>query len=179
MASKPDAIALLKADHRKVEDLFEKFEAAKGAASKKALAQQICIELSVHATIEEEIFYPACKGKVENDLMNESYVEHDGAKVMIAELAAGSPDNEFYDAKMTVLSEEIKHHVKEEEKPGEGVFAQARDGGVDLEALGDRLTLRKGELLALIKAEGLPPPVTRSFTGHKLMQGKTVEGKVA
>jgi hypothetical protein len=179
MAGKSDAIALLKADHRMVEDLFEKFEAAKDGASKKALARQICTELSVHATIEEEIFYPACKAKVENDLLSEAYVEHDGAKVMIAELLAGSPDSEFYDAKMTVLSEEIKHHVKEEEKPGEGIFAQARDGGVDLEALGDRLALRKGELLAMIKTEGLPAPVTRSFTGHKLLQGKTVEGKAA
>ena len=172
---KMDAIALLKADHRKVEDLFEKFEAAKDSARKKALAQEICTELSVHATIEEEIFYPACKGKVEDDLLSESYVEHDGAKVMIAELLAGSPDNEFYDAKMTVLSEEIKHHVKEEEKPGEGVFAQARDGGVDMDALGERMAKRKQELLAKIKAEGLPPPVTRSFTGHKLQQGKTVD----
>ncbi|WP_428663827.1 hemerythrin domain-containing protein [Reyranella sp.] len=179
MVTKTDAIALLKADHRKVEDLFEKFEAATDNASKKALAQQICTELSVHATIEEEIFYPACKGKVEGDLMSESYVEHDGAKVMIAELAAGSPENEFYDAKMMVLSEEIKHHVKEEEKPDEGVFAQAREAGVDLDALGDRMALRKGELLAMIKSEGLPPPVTRSFTGHKLLQGKTVDSKAA
>jgi hypothetical protein len=179
MASKTDAIALLKADHRKVEGLFEKFEAAKDSKTKKALAQEICTELSVHATIEEEIFYPACKGKVESDLLSEAYVEHDGAKVMIAELAAGSPEDEFYDAKMTVLSEEIKHHVKEEEKPGEGVFAQARHGEVDLDALGDRLALRKGELLAEIKLKGLPPPTTRSFTGHKLQQGKTVEAKAA
>jgi hypothetical protein len=178
-ADKKDAIALLKADHRKVEDLFEKFEAAKDSARKKALAQEICTELSVHATIEEEIFYPACKGKVEDDLLSESYVEHDGAKVMIAELVAGSPDNEFYDAKMTVLSEEIKHHVKEEEKPGEGVFAQARDGGVDMDALGERMAKRKQELLAKIKAEGLPPPITRSFTGHKLQQGATVAAKAA
>lgn len=176
-ADKKDAIALLKADHRKVEDLFEKFEAAKDSARKKALAQEICTELSVHATIEEEIFYPACKGKVEDDLLSESYVEHDGAKVMIAELVAGSPDNEFYDAKMTVLSEEIKHHVKEEEKPGEGVFAQARDGGVDMDALGERMAKRKQELLAKIKAEGLPPPITRSFTGHKMQQGEPLEAR--
>ena len=179
MSSKTDAIALLKADHRKVEDLFEKFEKARDAERKKALAQEICTELCVHATIEEELFYPACKGKVEEDLLSESYVEHDGAKVMIAELAASSPDNEFYDAKMTVLSEEIKHHVKEEEKPGEGVFAQARDGGIDMEALGERMTARKKELLAKIKVEGLPPPTTRSFTGHKLQQGGTVEAKAA
>ena len=143
-----DAISLLKADHRKVEDLFEKFEAAKSASAKKALAQEICTELCVHATIEEEIFYPACKGVVEEDQMDEAYVEHDGAKVMIAELLAGSPDDDFYDAKMKVLSEEIKHHVKEEERPGEGVFAQARDGEIDMDALGDRLAARKQELLA-------------------------------
>ena len=177
MPMKTDAIALLKADHRKVEDLFEKFEKARDAGRKKALAQEICTELCVHATIEEEIFYPACKDKVEDDLMSESYVEHDGAKVMIAELLASSPDDEFYDAKMTVLSEEIKHHVKEEERPGGGVFAQAREGGADLAALGERLAARKKELLTKFKAEGLPPPTTRSFTGHKLKQGHTVEGR--
>jgi len=175
MPTKTDAIALLKADHRKVEDLFDKFDKARDVERKKALAQEICTELCIHATIEEEIFYPACKGKVEDDLMSESYVEHDGAKVMIAELLSSSPDDEFYDAKMTVLSEEIKHHVREEEKPGEGVFAQAREGGLDLGALGERLAARKQQLLAKFKAEGLPPPTTRSFTGHKLKQGHTVE----
>jgi hypothetical protein len=174
MTTKPDAIALLKADHRKVEELFEKFEKARDADRKKALALQICTELCVHTMIEEEIFYPACKGKVEDDLMDESYVEHDGAKVMIAELLASSPDDKFYDAKMTVLSEEIKHHVKEEEKPREGVFAQARDGDLDMALLADRMTARKQELLVKFKAEGLPPPITRSFTGHKLQQGKTL-----
>ncbi len=178
-SEKQNAIALLKADHRKVEALFEKFEAARGADRKRALALQICTELCVHATIEEEIFYPACKGAVEEDLMNESYVEHDGAKVMIAELVAGSPDDAFYDAKMKVLSEEIKHHVKEEERPGEGVFAQARDGGIDMDALGERMRARKEQLLAKFEAEGLPPPTTRSFTGHKLRQGNTVEARAA
>jgi Hemerythrin HHE cation binding domain len=177
--AKPDAIALLKADHRKVEDLFEKFEAAKSASVKKSLALEICTELSLHATIEEEIFYPACKGKVEEDQMDEAYVEHDGAKVLIAELLAGSPDDEFYDAKMKVLSEDIKHHVKEEERPAEGVFAQARENGVDMDELGDRLAARKEQLLAKFKLEGLPPPTTRSFKGHKLQQGKTVEAKAA
>jgi hypothetical protein len=174
MNPKTDGIALLKADHRKVEELFDKFEKARDATRKKALAQEICTELCIHTMIEEEIFYPACKGKVEDDLMNESYVEHDGAKVMIAELLASSPDDAFYDAKMTVLSEEIKHHVKEEEKPGEGVFAQARAGDLDLDVLGERMAARKQELLVKFKAEGLPPPTTRSFTGHKLQQGRTV-----
>src|SRR5580704_9846069 len=171
---KMDAIALLKADHRKVEALFGKFEKAKDAKTKKALATEICTELSVHATIEEEIFYPACREAVEDDLRTEAYVEHDGAKVLIAELAGSNPDNEFYDAKMKVLSEQIKHHVKEEEKPGEGFFAQARKGGVDMDALGEQLAARKAELLAAIKSKGLPPPETRSFTGHKMRQGMPV-----
>jgi hemerythrin superfamily protein len=179
-SDKLDAIALLKADHRKVEDLFEKFESAKGAERKKALALEICTELCVHATIEEEIFYPACKGEVKEDLMSESYVEHDGAKVMIAELLASTPENEFYDAKMKVLSEEIKHHVKEEERRSDGLFAEAKAAGLDMDGLGERLAARKKELLAQFKANGLPAPTTRAFTGHKLQQGKpVVEKKVA
>jgi hypothetical protein len=173
--TKMDAITLLKADHRKVEALFEKFENAKGAKAKKALATEICTELSVHATIEEEIFYPACKDAVDDDLRTEAYVEHDGAKVLIAEISGSEPDNEFYDAKMKVLSEDIKHHVKEEERPGGGFFAQARKGDVDMDALGDRLAARKKELLAEIKKDGLPPPTTRSFTGHEMKQGEPVE----
>ncbi|HEY8950427.1 MAG TPA: hemerythrin domain-containing protein [Rhizomicrobium sp.] len=172
---KMDAIALLKADHRKVEDLFKKFSNAKSKSVKKELAQEICTELSVHATIEEEIFYPACNGEVEDDLRLESYVEHDGAKVLIAELAQGDVDDEFYDAKMTALCEQIHHHVKEEEKPAEGLFAQARKAGLDMDALGEQLAARKKELLAQIKADGLPPPETRSFTGHKMRQGKPVD----
>jgi hemerythrin superfamily protein len=172
MAAKMDAIALLKADHRKVEGLFEKFEKAKGAAARRALVQQICTELSVHATIEEEIFYPACTGQVEDDLINEAYVEHDGAKVLIAELLASEPDNEFYDAKVKVLSEEIKHHVREEEKRSEGIFAQAREAGLDMDALAERLSARKEELLAEIKANGIPAPETRSFIGHEIAQGQ-------
>jgi len=175
MSDKLDAVALLKADHRKVEALFEKFEAAKNAKSKKSLAAEICTELSVHAMLEEEIFYPACKDAVDEDLRTEAYVEHDGAKVLIAEILASDPENEFYDAKMTVLSEEIKHHVKEEEKPGEGFFAQARQADIDMDALGERLAARKQELLADIEENGLPPPETRSFTGHKLTQGAPVE----
>ena len=105
-----DAIALLKADHRKVEELFASYEAAKGDARKKALAEEICMELTVHAKIEEDVFYPACEGVVEEELLNEAYVEHDGAKVLIAEIEAGSPSDEFYDAKVKVLGEEIEHH---------------------------------------------------------------------
>ncbi len=174
--AQPDAIALLKADHRKVEDLFEKFEKARDADRKKALVQQICTELMVHTVIEEEIFYPACKGQIEEeDLLDESYVEHDGAKVLIAELVQGSPDDEFYDAKVTVLSEMIKHHVKEEEKRGEGLFYQAREAGLDVEALGRAMAERKEELMAEFQGGKLPPPETRSFTGHQLTEGHPLE----
>jgi hypothetical protein len=171
----PDAIALLKADHRKVEELFKQFEKAKDRDRKQELAQEICTELTVHAMIEEEIFYPACKEAVEDDLEHEAYVEHDGAKVLIAEIAQGQPGDEFYDAKVTVLSEMIKHHVKEEEKPGEGFFAQARKGDIDMQALAEKLNARKEQLLSAIKAGGLPPPETRSFTGHKMKQGHVIE----
>jgi Hemerythrin HHE cation binding domain len=123
-----DAISLLKADHRTVEDLFAKFEKARDAERKQGLVREICTELSIHTTLEEEIFYPACKGRIEDeDLLAESYVEHDGAKILIAELLESEPGAEFYDAKVTVLSEMIKHHVTEEEealgrtvRPGKG-----------------------------------------------------------
>ena len=151
-----DAIALLKADHRKVEDLFEAFENA-SKAKKQAIAQQICTELKIHSMIEEEIFYPALKGQIEDETLTESYVEHDGAKMLIAEIMDGEPDDEFYDAKVKVLSEEIKHHVKEEEMPSEGMFAQAREAGVDLVALRDRMLARKQDLLAQAETGGLPP----------------------
>jgi hemerythrin superfamily protein len=153
-----DAIALLKEDHRTVEELFEKFEKATGDGRKQSIAEEVCFELSVHAQIEEEIFYPACEGKVDEDLLNESYVEHDGAKVLIAEIMAGGPDDEFYDAKVKVLSEEIEHHVEEEEKRLEGLFAQARKAGLDMDALGEQLAARKLELTEQFKATGIPTP---------------------
>lgn len=152
-----DAIALLKADHREVEDLFAKFENASGDGRKQKIAEQICTELKIHTMIEEEIFYPALEGKIEEDLLSEAYVEHDGAKVLINDIMAGGPDDEFYDAKVKVLSEEIEHHVKEEEAPSEGMFAQARKTDVDLVALRDQMLARKEELLAQAETAGLPP----------------------
>ena len=154
-----DAIALLKHDHRAVEDLFAQFEKASGEGRKKKLAEQICLELSVHAAIEEEIFYPACEGKVEEDLLKESYVEHDAAKVLIAEISAGSGESDdFFDAKVKVLQEEIEHHVEEEEKRMEGLFAQARKAGLDMDALGEQLAVRKQELTESFKTTGIPRP---------------------
>ena len=153
-----DAIALLKEDHRTVEKLFEEFESAKGDGRKQKLAHQICLELSVHATIEEEIFYPACEGQVEEDLLKEAYVEHDSAKLLIAEIMAGEPSDEFYDSKVKVLQEQIEHHVEEEEKRLEGLFSQARKAGLDMDALGEQLAERKAELTRQFEASGIPAP---------------------
>ena len=151
-----DAIALLKEDHRKVEKLFKDFEEAKGEGRKEKLAQQICLELSVHTKIEEELFYPACEGKIEEDLLKEAYVEHDAAKVMIAEIeSADGESDEYFDAKVKVLSEEIEHHVEEEEND---LFKQVRDADIDLDALGEKMAERKRELMKEYKADGVPEP---------------------
>ena len=121
-----DAIALLKEDHREAEALFEQFEKAKDDDRKQMLANQVCNALKVHTMIEEEIFYPAFLAATEDlELHHEAEVEHNGAKKLIAEIEASGPDDEYYDAKVKVLSEMIKHHVKEEEQPG-GMFAEAR-----------------------------------------------------
>ena len=152
-----DAIALLKADHRKVEDLFEKFESAGSDSKKQMLAEQICNELKVHTMIEEEIFYPAFVGKIEAETLNEAYVEHDGAKVLVNDILASSPEDPFYDAKVKVLSEEIKHHVNEEEMPSDGMFAQCRNTDVDLVALRDAMLMRKSELMPQAESNDLPP----------------------
>ncbi|HEY0958281.1 MAG TPA: hemerythrin domain-containing protein [Novosphingobium sp.] len=157
-----DAIMLLKNDHREVEALFSKFETTKNPAKKREIARQICTELKVHTMIEEEIFYPVFRGLIEDDTLDEAYVEHDGAKVLVNDIEAGSPEDDFYDAKVTVLSEEIKHHVREEEMPKDGMFAQCRKTDVDLVALRDQLVARKKELLAQAKAEGLPAAEPRA-----------------
>ena len=159
-----DAVALLKADHRKVEDLFEQFEKARSKDRKEALAHEICTELKVHAMIEEKVFYPACRGEIEDDLVDEAIVEHDGAKVLINEIEAGGPDEEFYDAKVKVLSEMIEHHVKEEEQRVEGMFSQARKAGLPMDDLGERMLAMKEQLMAEAKAKGgLPPAETTSM----------------
>ena len=169
MAAAKDAISLLKADHRKVEELFEKYESSR--AKKADIAKQICLELTIHTTIEEEIFYPACKNAgVESDMLDEAHVEHDGAKMLIGELENGTPEDEFYDAKVKVLSEEIKHHVKEEEKRG-GIFTEARKADLDLDALGTQMAARKKELKAQYEQK-LPAPVTRTMTAPPLEQGR-------
>jgi hypothetical protein len=165
------AVSMLKADHRKVEGLFKRYEKAKSQNAKATLAQEICLELSVHTSVEEEFFYPAVAGAVDQETHDEAYVEHDGAKNLIAELLNGTPDDDFYDAKVSVLSEMIKHHVKEEEQPG-GLFSQARKGDIDFEQLARRMKARKAELMTKLKSEGIPLPFTRSMKGVELEHSK-------
>ncbi len=142
-----DAIALLKADHRQVEEWFEQFESARSDDRKATLSQQIIRALKVHTQIEEEIFYPAfLDATEEEDIHHEAEVEHDGAKKLIAEIESKGPSDDYFDARVTVLSEMIKHHVNEEEKR-DGMFAKARQSDMDLAALGEQLAARKAELM--------------------------------
>jgi hemerythrin superfamily protein len=145
----PDAIKLLMTDHRTVEGLFADFEKANGASRKAKLVHQICTELKIHTMIEEDIFYPALRGKIEEDMLDEAVVEHDGAKMLVNDLEAAEPNEDYYDAKVTVLQEQIGHHVKEEERQRDGMFAQAKRADVDLQELGRRMEQAK--------AGGLPP----------------------
>lgn len=162
-SSDTDATHILAADHRAVEKLFARFERADSRAGKSDIANQICTELKIHAQIEEEIFYPALDGKIDDDLLKEAYVEHDGAKLLINDIVEASPDDEFFDAKVTVLKEEIEHHVKEEEKQHDNMFQQARAADVDLHALGERMLARKEELKTLAETKGLPPAQTTTM----------------
>jgi len=144
-----DAIDMLMEDHQRVAKLFAEFENLKDEGSddqKVALVANICQELLVHTTLEEEIFYPAVRRAIEDgDLMDEALVEHAGAKELIAQLLAADPDDELYDAKVTVLGEQIDHHVEEEEG---SMFPQAKGADVDTFALGADMAARKTELLA-------------------------------
>lgn len=157
---KLDATQLLTQDHREVEKLFADFGKATGAERKQKLATQICDELKIHTMLEEEIFYPALEGKIDEDDLKEAYVEHDGAKVIINDLMASDPDEEYYDAKVKVLQEEIEHHIKEEEKERGNIFSQARKADVDLDALGETMAARKAELKVQAEGAGLPPAKT-------------------
>lgn len=141
-----DAIALLKADHEAVSQLFAEYEKTRSVANKKALVAELCTALTVHAKIEEEIFYPAVKAALKDKLLvPEATVEHGGAKDLIAQLEGVEPDGEMYDAKVKVLSEYVKHHVKEEQAE---MFTKARTTSLDLVELGARMAARKDELLA-------------------------------
>jgi hemerythrin superfamily protein len=146
-ARKPqDAVALLRADHAKVQELFDQFEKTRKESLKVKLAQEICLELTVHASIEEEIFYPAVREATEDeDMLDEAEVEHASAKELIAQIEDGSPADDKWEAKVTVLGEYIRHHVKEEQNE---MFPKAKKSGLDLKALGEQLLARKEELLS-------------------------------
>jgi hemerythrin superfamily protein len=149
MSKQNDAISMLTAEHREVSTMFKQYEELgdRAKASKKKLADQICTALTLHAAIEEEIFYPALreKSKEAADLLDEALVEHAGAKDLIAQLQEMDPEDDLYDAKVKVLGEQIEHHVGEEE--GE-MFPIAKKAGLDLAALGEEMAMRKDELAA-------------------------------
>ncbi|MDB5919285.1 MAG: hemerythrin [Massilia sp.] len=149
MKSNPqDAIELLTADHQKVKDLFEQFDklSDRSKVNKKKLADQICLELTVHSQIEEEIFYPAVREALkEDDMVDEAVVEHAAAKDLIAQIREMDPGDDLYDAKVKVLSEQIEHHVGEEESE---MFEKVRKAKLDVAALGEEMAMRKDELMA-------------------------------
>jgi hemerythrin superfamily protein len=141
-----NAIELLKHDHREVEEYFEEYEDLEDDAEKAELSAKICQALKVHAQIEEEIFYPAAREATrDEDLLDEALVEHAGAKRLIEEIESMEVGDDLYDAKIRVLGEQIKHHVKEEE---EELFPEAERSDMDLKAVGKDLEVRKMELMA-------------------------------
>jgi hemerythrin superfamily protein len=147
-AKTPDAVALLKADHKQVKEWFEDFENTKSSKRKLRLATDICKALTVHTQIEEEIFYPAFLAATrDKDIHHEALIEHGGAKDLIAKIEASDPSDDYYDSKVHVLSEMIKHHVKEEEQK-DGMFDEAKQSKkLDLAALGAQMFARKQELM--------------------------------
>jgi hypothetical protein len=155
MTKKPlDAIELLDADHRAATAMFDEFHQLSqhkaGGSRRKALAEQICLELSIHMRLEEEIFYPPVREAIrDEDLLDEAEVEHAGAKELIAQILSMKPDDGLYDAKVTVLGEYIAHHVKEER---EEMFPKVRRSGLDLALLGEQLRVRRQELQAVPEA---------------------------
>ena len=144
-AQPKDAIAMLKADHKKVSALFDEFESARSATKKKNLVTQICEELTVNTTLEEEILYPAVKAAMlDHELVPEANVEHATVKDLIAQVKDVEPGGEDYDAKVKVMSEYVKHHVKEEQNE---MFPKARNTKLDMVALGEQMMARKQQLL--------------------------------
>ena len=148
-ANKPtpgDAVALLKADHEAVEEMFSDYKKARSTSAKKSLVSDICLALTVHTQIEEELFYPAVKSALNDKMViPEAIVEHDGLRELIAQIQGVEPDGDMYDAKVMVLSEYVQHHVKEEHTE---MFPKAKASSVDMAALGEQMAARKEELTA-------------------------------
>lgn len=142
----PDAITLLKDDHKKVSALFEQYGKTRAPTRKQAIVAEICLELSVHATVEEEIFYPAVKAALKDkELVPEAIVEHATLKEFIAKVDGKMPDGEMFDAQIQVMGEYVKHHVREEQTE---MFPKARKTKLDMKALGQRIADRKKELMS-------------------------------
>ena len=156
------AMSLLKKDHDDVKELFDKFEEAKGTAAKVKIAREACRQLAVHARVEEELFYPALRLRLSDaSLLDEADEEHHEAKILVAELSLMNGGEPNYAAKFLVLSENVRHHIAEEE---DEIFPAAKRTSIDFDALGDRMEKRKAELLR----KGVPPgresAMVRSFS---------------
>lgn len=163
-----DAVALLKDDHRNVEEMFDQYGSLEKDEEKCGLVEQICNALVVHTHIEEEIFYPACrKAEVDTDDIDKAQVEHDAISLFLLDLMSKSPGTPFYDAKVQVLGEYVKLHVSEEEKPGSGIFAKAKAAGMDLTALGKSLMARKQQLEAMAENRGIAPSAPRTLEQNR------------
>jgi hypothetical protein len=144
------AIAILIRDHDKVKDLFDRFKKAGAPAEKEKIIAEAVSELKVHAVIEEEIFYPAVRRQLSEDVMNEADEEHHVARVLIAELDRDGRGDDHREAKFTVLAESVRHHIREEE--GE-MLPKAKSLDLDFEDLGKEMLARKKEL----QHHGIPP----------------------
>lgn len=153
-----DALQLLADDHRAVEALFEKYENARGASAQAKIVRQICEELTIHTLIEEQVFYPAVRGVIEDDMLDEAQVEHDSAKALILSLQQSEPGDEYYEAKVSVLKEQVEHHVYEEERQRGSMFARVRKADLDLAAIGAEMAQLKKQLQEQAKSGALPQP---------------------
>jgi hypothetical protein len=163
---KTNAITMLKDDHKKVKDLFEKFETTDGSPTKAKIVAEALMELKVHAAIEEELFYPAVRQQIEDEegLMDEADEEHHVAKVLIAELEKMEGDEGHWEAKFKVLAESVRHHIKEEEGK---MFKQARNTEIDFQMLGAQMAGRKKELMQ----HGVPPDAEANMVEKSGLRG--------
>jgi hemerythrin superfamily protein len=177
LSSKPNAIDLLKQDHRKVEALFDEYEEAKDKRVKLRIAQTICKELELHAKLEEQIFYPTSKAQAKDarDDVNEGIVEHKGIKMLVKQISAMTTGDELFDSSVTVLKEYVKHHVKEEESE---MFPKIESSRVDLEALGERLQKAK-QRMASAKAQTRAVRASSATKARSGRKASTVRRKAA
>ena len=160
---KPDAVAMLRDDHDRVRQMFDRFERTRGEAQRERLATAICDELTLHTQLEEQLFYPAAREAIDDDdLMNEADVEHASAKDLIDQIRSSSASDPRYDALVKVLGEYVKHHIEEEERQ---MFKQARAAELDLRSLGDEMRDRKEKLKG--GGEGITSRITSLLGGDR------------